>query len=85
MTQNYRSQDSKKHWAVGQENDSLFLVLRCKIILLGMTDLMRKLKKVEDESVENYGDENNEDLFMIKGGHREMNHSVNVRAGTEGK
>lgn len=85
MTQNYRSQDSKRHWAVGQENDSLFLVLRCKIILLCVTDSMRTLKKAEDESVENYGDENNEDLFMIKVGHGEMNHSVNVRAGTAGK
>lgn len=85
MTQNYRSQDSKRHWAVGQENDSLFLALRWKIILLGMTDSRRELKKIEDESVENYGDENNEDLFLIKVGHGEMNHSVHVRAGAAGK
>lgn len=70
---------------VGQENDSLFLGLRCKIVLLGVTDSMRTLKKAEDESVENYGDENNEDLFMTKVGHGEMNHRVNVRAGTSGK
>lgn len=69
----------------GQENKSLFLVLGCKIILIDTTDLTGKLKKVEDESVENHRNENHEDLFMIEVGHGEMNHSVNVRAGTAEK